>query len=164
MKDLEKEVLVYASDRGLGSFLALVSPLQFYGIEINPYAFELAQTTLWIGYLQWHYRTRGDINPPQPVIRDFRNIENRDAVLAYDRMEYVLDERGVPVSRWDGVSMKPSPVTGEDVPDDSKRVPLERYVNPRKAAWPEAAQGTQQAFRRQCQVWSALLYSRSPLG
>ena len=115
-----------------------VDPHQLLGIELNPRAAAIAEMGLWIGYLQWHYRTRGDVNPPQPVIRDFRNIENRDAVLAYDRMEYVLDERGVPVSRWDGVSMKPSPVTGEDVPDDSRRVPLERYVNPRKAAWPEA--------------------------
>ena len=115
-----------------------VDPHQLLGIELNPRAAAIAEVVLWIGYLQWHYRTRGDVNPPQPVIRDFRNIENRDAVLAYDRVEHVLDERGVPVSRWDGVSMKPSPVTGEDVPDDSRRVALERYVNPRKAAWPEA--------------------------
>ena len=37
---------------------------------------------LWIGYLQWHYRTRGNVRPPEPVLRDFRNIECRDAVLA----------------------------------------------------------------------------------
>jgi hypothetical protein len=115
-----------------------VDPHQLLGIEVNPRAAAIAEVVLWIGYLQWHYRTRGDVNPPQPVVRDFRNIEHRDAVLAYDRMEYVLDERGVPVSRWDGQSMKKSPITGEDVPDDSKRLPLERYVNPRKAAWPEA--------------------------
>lgn len=115
-----------------------VDPHQLLGIELNPRAAAIAEVVLWIGYLQWHYRTHGDVNPPQPVIRDFRNIENRDAVLAYDRMEYVLDERGVPVSRWDGETMKKSAVTGEDVPDDSARVPLERYVNPRKAAWPEA--------------------------
>jgi hypothetical protein len=115
-----------------------VDPHQLLGIELNPRAAAIAEVVLWIGYLQWHYRTRGDVNPPQPVIRDFRNIENRDAVLAYDRMDYVLDERGVPVSRWDGVTMKKSAVTGEDVPDDGARVPLERYVNPRKAAWPAA--------------------------
>jgi hypothetical protein len=115
-----------------------VDPHQLLGIELNPRAAAIAEVVLWIGYLQWHYRTRGDVNPPQPVIRDFRNIENRDAVLAYDRMEYVTDERGVPVSRWDGVTMKKSAVTGEDVPDDSARVPLERYVNPRKAVWPQA--------------------------
>ena len=115
-----------------------VDPHNLLGIEINPRAAAIAEVVLWIGYLQWHFRTRGDVFPPQPVIRDFRNIECRDAVLAYDRMEYVLDERGVPVTRWDGVTMKKSPVTGEDVPDDSARMPVERYVNPRKATWPEA--------------------------
>jgi hypothetical protein len=71
-------------------------------------------------------------------VRDFRNIENRDAVLAYDRVEYVTDANGVPVTRWDGETMKPSPVTGEQIPDESARKPIERYVNPRKAAWPAA--------------------------
>ena len=115
-----------------------VDPNNLLGIELNPRAAAIAEVVLWIGYLQWHFRTRGDVRPPQPVIRDFRNIENRDAVLAYDRVEYVTDEHGVPVTRWDGVTMKPSPVTGEPVPDESARKPVERYVNPRKAAWPEA--------------------------
>ena len=115
-----------------------VDPHNLLGIELNPRAAAIAEVVLWIGYLQWHFRTRGDVNPPVPVIRDFRNIENRDAVLAWDRIEYVTDERGVPVTRWDGRTMKPSPVTGEAIPDESARVPLERYVNPRKAAWSQA--------------------------
>lgn len=115
-----------------------VDPHQLLGIELNPRAAAIAEVVLWIGYLQWHYRTRGDVNPPQPVIRDFRNIENRDAVLAYDKVEYVSGERGVPVTRWDGRTMKVSPITGEEIPDETARVPLERYVNPRKAAWPQA--------------------------
>ncbi|HEY8229776.1 MAG TPA: type IIL restriction-modification enzyme MmeI, partial [Rhodanobacteraceae bacterium] len=115
-----------------------VDPHQLLGIELNPRAAAIAEVVLWIGYLQWHFRTRGDVNPPQPVVRDFRNIENRDAVLAYDKVEYVSDERGVPVTRWDGKTLKPSPVTGEMIPDETARVPLERYVNPRKAAWPAA--------------------------
>ena len=115
-----------------------VDPHQLLGIELNPRAAAIAEVVLWIGYLQWHFRTQGDVKPPQPVIRDFRNIENRDAVLAYDHMEYVADEKGVPVTHWDGVTMKPSPVTGQPIPDESARVPLERYVNPRKAAWPQA--------------------------
>ncbi|WP_373488160.1 DNA methyltransferase, partial [Blastomonas sp.] len=90
------------------------------------------------GYLQWHFRTRGNVKPPIPVIRDFRNIENRDAVLAHDGMEYVLDEAGVPITRWDGETMKLSPVTGEKIPDETARKPVERYLNPRKAAWPQA--------------------------
>ena len=34
--------------------------------------------------------------------------------------------------------MKTHPVTGEQVPDESAQVVEERYVNPRKATWPEA--------------------------
>ncbi len=34
--------------------------------------------------------------------------------------------------------MKQHPVTGEDVPDENARVPLERYVGARKAEWPAA--------------------------
>jgi hypothetical protein len=115
-----------------------VDPHQLLGIEVNPRAAAIAEMVLWIGYLQWHYRTRGNVNPPEPVLRDFRNIECRDAVLAWDRIEYVTDEHGKPVTRWDGKTMKPSPVTGEPIPDDSARVPVERYVNPRKAEWPAA--------------------------
>ena len=115
-----------------------VDPHNLLGIEINPRAAALAELVLWIGYLQWHFRTRGDVNPPEPVVRDFRNIENRDAVLMYDRVEPVTDDRGTPITTWDGVTMKASPVTGEPVPDESARKQVERYINPRRAVWPEA--------------------------
>ncbi|MGY4883262.1 class I SAM-dependent DNA methyltransferase [Xanthomonas citri pv. eucalyptorum] len=115
-----------------------VDPHNLLGIELNPRAAAIAEVVLWIGYLQWHFRTRGDVNPPTPVIRDFRNIESRDAVLAYDRVELVTDAHGRPVTRWDGETMKVSPVTGELVPDETARMSLENYVNPRKAAWPQA--------------------------
>lgn len=115
-----------------------VDPHNLLGIELNPRAAAIAEVVLWIGYLQWHFRTRGDVTPPVPVIRDFRNIENRDAVLAHDGVELVTDARGVPVTRWDGRTYKTSPVTGEDVPDESARIPLERYRNPRPATWPQA--------------------------
>ncbi len=115
-----------------------VDPHNLLGIELNPRAAAIAEVVLWIGYLQWHFRTRGDVNPPVPVIRDFRNIENRDAVLAYDDVQLVVDERGVPVSRWYGETMKISRITGEKIPDETARKAVERYLNPRKAAWPEA--------------------------
>ena len=121
-----------------------VNPSQFLGIEIKPWAKEIAELVLWIGYLQWHFRTYGrgkegkQASIPEPVLRDYQNIECRDAVLAYDREEIVVDDRGRPVTRWDGVSMKTHPVTGEDVPDESKQKPVYRYVNPRKAEWPKA--------------------------
>jgi len=31
------------------------------GIELNPRAAEVAEMVLWIGYLQWHFRTRGNV-------------------------------------------------------------------------------------------------------
>ncbi len=143
LKRLEGEVLNQLDELGdtrgrLDLQGVSVDPHQLLGIELNPRAAEIAEMVLWIGYLQWHFRTRGQVMPPQPVLKDFHNIECRDAVLAYDRMDYVTDERGVPVTRWDGKTTKKHPVTGEDVPDEAAQVPLERYVNPHKADWPQA--------------------------
>ncbi len=142
LKRLEGEVLNQAGE--LGASMALeteglsVDPHQFLGLEINPRAAAIAELVLWIGYLQWHFRTRGAGLPPQPVLRDFHNIEHRDAVLACDRIEFATDPAGIPLTRWDGKTFKPHPATGEPVPDDSARVPLERYINPRRADWPTA--------------------------
>jgi SAM-dependent methyltransferase len=143
LKRLEGEILNQLDELGdtqgrLDLQGVSVDPHQLLGIELNPRAAEIAEMVLWIGYLQWHFRTRGQVMPPQPVLKDFHNIECRDAVLAYDRMEYVTDERGVPVTRWDGKTTKKHPVTGEDVPDETARMVVEKYVNPRKAEWPQA--------------------------
>ncbi|MDF1552870.1 MAG: hypothetical protein P1P84_07400 [Deferrisomatales bacterium] len=143
LKRLEGEVLTALHDLGESQiFLDLeghtVDPHQFLGIEVNPRAAAIADVVLWIGYLQWHFRTRGQVMPPEPVLRPFKNIECRDAVLDWDGTEPVLGEDGQPVTRWDGVTVKPHPVTGEPVPDEAAHVPLVRYTNPRRAAWPEA--------------------------
>ena len=50
--DLEKEVSTFAGTIGLTPFFPEVSPEQLYGIETSPYAHELAQVAVWIGYLQ----------------------------------------------------------------------------------------------------------------
>ena len=143
MKRLEGEVLNLLHDLGESQGLlelegVTVDPHQFLGLEINPRAARIAEMVLWIGYLQWHFRTHGSVTPPQPVLRDFRNIENRDALIDYEREETVTDEAGRPVTRWDGVTYKASPITGEDIPDEAAQVVQVRYVNPRKAAWPQA--------------------------
>ncbi len=143
LKRLEGEVLDTLEQLGQRQILmemegVSVDPHQLLGLEINPRAASIAEMVLWIGYLQWHFRTHGSVSPPEPLIRDFQNIQCRDAVLDYDRVEWVTDEAGRPVTRWDGRTTKPHPVTGEPVPDENARVPLERYVNPRRAQWPEA--------------------------
>jgi hypothetical protein len=115
-----------------------IDPHQFLGIEINPRAAVIAELVLWIGYLQWHFKTRGRTMPAQPVLRNFKNIECRDAILTWDTKELKRDEHGKPITRWDGVTTKKHPVTGEDVPDETARVEVYDYKNPRKAEWPQA--------------------------
>ena len=81
LKDLEKTVIVYSMEKGLGSFLPMVGPWQLYGIEINPYAHDLAQMTVWIGWLQW-IRFNGFGSPQDPILRAMEgNFQCRDAIL-----------------------------------------------------------------------------------
>ena len=143
LKRLEGEVLNMLDSLGEHQILldmssVTVSPQQLLGLEVNARAANIAELVLWIGYLQWHFRTRGSVRPPEPVIRNFRNIECRDAVLEWDDTEPVLDDRGKPITRWDGRTTKKHPVTGEDIPDETAQEPVLRYINPRKATWPEA--------------------------
>jgi len=142
LKRLEGEVLDALEGFGetqdlLGLEGTTVDPHQLLGIEVNPRAAAITDMVLWIGYLQWHYRTQGNVQPPEPVIKKFRNIECRDAVLAWDHTEPLLDKDGKLVTRWDGVTTKLHQVTGEQVPDERAQVATLRYVNPRKAEWPE---------------------------
>jgi hypothetical protein len=143
MKRLEGEVLDTLAQLGdtqqrLEVEGLSVDPHQFLGLEINPRAAAIAEMVLWIGYLQWHFRTQGSGLPPSPILRDFKNIECRDAVLAYDAIDFAIDDSGKPLTRWDGRSTKPHPVTGERVPDEAAQIPLERYTHPRPATWPQA--------------------------
>jgi hypothetical protein len=142
MKRLEGEVWDVLKQLGetqtFEGFGMTVDPHQFLGIEINPRAAAIADLVLWIGYLQWHFRTYGDKIPPEPIIRAYHNIECRDALLVYDGTEPLRDEHGNPVTRWDGRTMKRHPVTGEDVPDETIRTPVLSYINPKPAGWPKS--------------------------
>jgi hypothetical protein len=143
LKRLEAEVLerlhalVEAQSR-LGFAGETVTPQQLLGIEVNERAAALAELVLWIGFLQWHIRSFGDTSVAEPVIHDYGNIEHRDAVLAWDRIEPMLGATGQVVGRWDGTPTRPHPATGEPVPDESAQVPQWRYINPRPAEWPQA--------------------------
>lgn len=116
-----------------------LSPANFFGIELNPRAAAIAEQVLWIGFLQWQLRTHGNLqNLPEPIIKDLHNIENRDAVLDYDTKTEQRDADGQVVTRWDGHSTKPHPITGEEVPDPEARVPVYSYSKPKPAKWPAA--------------------------
>ena len=144
IKELEGEVLDLLAELGDNQYVAeltghTITPENFLGIEINPRAAAIAQLVLWIGYLQWHFRVNGrDRAPPEPILRDIRTIENRDALIDYDERVLERDAGGVPVTRWDGETMKLHPVTGKPVPDEAARVEVYRYVKPHAAKWPKA--------------------------
>ncbi len=81
--DLEKEVITAAGDLQVGLFFPSVSPEQLRGIEVNEYAHELAQITVWIGYIQW-LRDNGFGEPSVPILKPLDTIVQMDAVLAFD--------------------------------------------------------------------------------
>ena len=138
MKRLEGEVTSLMHDLGDTRPLITVDPHQFLGIELNPWAANVAELVLWIGYLQWHFRTYGNAAPSEPVLRDFRNIRQGDAVLEWKDRTPRMDADGTPVTRWDGVTTMRHPVTAEEVPDPEARVQVHDYAKPRATVWPRA--------------------------
>jgi len=139
MKRLEGEVTALLTELGQTqtSFIT-VDPHQFLGIELNPWAANVAELVLWIGYLQWHFRTYGKAAPSEPVLRDFKNIRNADAVLEWSDRTPRMNDTGEPVTRWDGVTTIRHNVTGEEVPDPEARVQVFDYAKPKATRWPEA--------------------------
>ena len=83
--DLEKEAWQFAGGLGLEQPELAVSPAQLFGIEKNPFAAELAQVVVWIGYLQW-MKLNGFLEgkPAEPILQALHNIQCRDAILALD--------------------------------------------------------------------------------
>lgn len=76
---LEKEVVSFATQLGF-KFAPQVSVQQLRAIEINPYAYELAQVSVQIGYLQWR-RDNGFDNDRTPVLQVLDGFQNDDALL-----------------------------------------------------------------------------------
>ncbi len=83
LKDLELRVATDAEALGLQRGFLEVGPEAVLGIEINPYAAELARVSVWIGHIQWA-RRHGLPPPENPVLRALDTIECRDAILAPD--------------------------------------------------------------------------------
>ncbi|MDP9316375.1 MAG: class I SAM-dependent DNA methyltransferase, partial [Chloroflexota bacterium] len=88
--DLEKEVITAAGDLQVGLFFPSVSPEQLRGIELNEYAHELTQITVWIGYIQW-LRDNGFGEPSVPILKPLDTIVQMDAILAFDEQGRVVE-------------------------------------------------------------------------
>jgi hypothetical protein len=110
-----------------------VRPSQFYGIELEPWAREIAELTLWIGFHQF-WKQHHDERPTPPFLEDSHNLEQRDAVLAWDGK---LRPDG-PRSRPDPRPRLLHPVTGKLIPDPKAILTYWVYPNARPAPWPPA--------------------------
>jgi type II restriction/modification system DNA methylase subunit YeeA len=86
LKDLEHEVNLEAEAMGLPRSVPMVGPENIKGIELNPYAAELARVTLWIGEIQWMLNHGQNLND-NPVLKPLENIEERDALINPDDTE-----------------------------------------------------------------------------
>jgi len=144
LKRLEGEVAEYIAHfpRQLGLDMTggyTVTPAQLMGLEVNPRAAAIADVVLWIGYLQWHFRTHGHAKRLEdPILRQYGNIMQQDAVLSYTNKIPRLDEKEVAITRWDGHTTKQHSVTGLEVPDETARTPMYDYIDPKPATWPDA--------------------------
>ena len=130
MKQLEGEVVKQLQDLVGEKVVAKLSetsvkPEQFFGLDANGRAVEIAELVLWIGYLQWHLRTREGA-PTEPVLGDKDHIAEGDAVLSWDGYPNVHLKRDR--------SGKPVKVRGAR----NELIELYTYSNPRLPEWPEA--------------------------
>ena len=137
LKRLEGEVQRRLEDlgeteRSLALEGVLVTPGQFMGLEVKPWAAAITDLVLWISHLQWFHRQHPTLSPPEPVLQAYGNIECRDAVLTW------RTTRATGRTRWDGQTFKVHPVTGNQVPDETAQVPIDELVDPHPAEWPKA--------------------------
>ncbi|MBO6805945.1 DNA methyltransferase [Thalassospira sp.] len=80
LKDLEHRAGVEVEAMGLAREFPQIGPECIRGIEINPYAAELARISVWIGEIQWMRRNGYNVSR-NPILRPLTTIENRDALL-----------------------------------------------------------------------------------
>ena len=86
LKDLEHRVQLEAEALGFQRAFPEIGPANVKGLEINPYAAELARVSVWIGEIQW-MRRNGFYESRDPILKPLDTIECRDAILTPDNTE-----------------------------------------------------------------------------
>ena len=86
LKDVEHQVNIEAETMGFERVMSSIGPSNVKGIEINPYAAELARVSVWIGEIQWMRRNGFNVLP-NPILQPLETIECRNAILAPDGSE-----------------------------------------------------------------------------
>jgi hypothetical protein len=80
LKNIERRVAVEAELLGFPRSFPSIGPEALFGIEINPYAAELARVSVWIGEIQWMRRNGFNVGR-KPILRPLTNIECRNAII-----------------------------------------------------------------------------------
>ncbi|MBA4227830.1 MAG: class I SAM-dependent DNA methyltransferase [Hyphomonas sp.] len=127
LKDIEHKANVEAEALGLPRGFPRVGPEAVKGIEINPYAAELARVSIWIGEIQW-MRANGFEASRDPILKSLNNIECRDALIHFDEASSDWVEATWPVADaivgnppfLGGKSMKG--VLGNEITDTIRKV------------------------------------------
>ncbi|WP_367718719.1 DNA methyltransferase [Nitratireductor sp. GISD-1A_MAKvit] len=83
LKDLEHRAQVEAEALGLPRGFPRIGPEVVKGIEINPYAAELARVSVWIGEIQWMIGN-GFGASTNPILKPLETIECRDALMTWE--------------------------------------------------------------------------------
>lgn len=83
LKDIERRVTIEAEQLGFQPQFPAIGPEALLGIEINPYAAELARVSVWIGEIQWMRRNGFDIGR-NPILKPLATIECRNAIINDD--------------------------------------------------------------------------------
>jgi hypothetical protein len=84
LKALEQQVIAEASTFGI-KIEPKVHPDQLHGIEINPYAHELAGVVVWIGYLQWKRRSGLSLTDEVPILQLLEQVDHKDAIVNFGK-------------------------------------------------------------------------------
>lgn len=143
LKNLEHEVLeelrsLGGAQEGTWSLGNSIVPEQFLGLEVKPWAAEIAQLVLWIGHLQWLMQQHGKAAVNEPVIAEQRSVETRDALITWKSTLPRVGSDGKALTRWDGITTREHEVTGKRVPDETAQVEVFDLIDVRRAVWPDA--------------------------
>ena len=94
LKNLERRVSIEGELLGFPPAFPAIGPEALLGIEINPYAAELARVSVWIGEIQWMRRSGFAIGR-KPILKPLKTIVTHNALINDDGTAVVWPEADV---------------------------------------------------------------------
>ena len=145
LKNIERRVIIECEALGLSGAFSTVGPECVLGIELNPYAAELARVSVWIGEIQW-MRRNGYEAARNPILRTLNTIECRDAILNADGTRAEWPKADVVVGN--------PPFLGNK---KMIRELSEDYTAKMRGAWPEVSGGSDLVCYWFAKAWAQMI-------